>query len=119
MTYQEALETVVAQTGHERFRELCRDDHPDHQAWRAEMIRRAGGEAYPSLLTQVGNAIGAAGRFVASGGAMVDQAEQQRRLAICHECEFYDAQQIKCRKCGCKLNLKTRLQAWHCPISKW
>lgn len=47
MTYQEALDTVVAQTGHERFRELCRDDHPDHAAWRAEMIRRAGGETSP------------------------------------------------------------------------
>lgn len=75
--------------------------------------------AYPSLTQQAWNAGKAVAAVATSGFAVVSQEEQARRLAICHECEFYDPQQIRCRKCACRLNLKTRLEAWHCPIDKW
>src|SRR5437879_5762329 len=121
MTWTEAVETVVARTGHERYRELCADDRPDHEAWRAKVIAKVTGQpapapSYPSLATQAGNAIGAAVRFVASGGATVDQAEQERRLGICRECEHFDAEQGRCRVCGCFAKLKARLESEHCPL---
>ena len=49
----------------------------------------------------------------------VSEEEQSRRLAICAACEFFDAPSVRCRRCGCHLNLKARLKAWHCPINLW
>jgi hypothetical protein len=120
MTYVEALDIVVARTRHERFRELCADGHPDHGAWRAEMIRRAGGvEAYPSLVTQAGSALKAAAGFIASGGAVVTREEHDRRRGICGACEHLDAARDRCRKCGCFLAAKPWMAREHCPIQKW
>jgi hypothetical protein len=45
MTWNEALEIVAGRTGHARYRELCADDWPDHEAYRALVIRLAAGEA--------------------------------------------------------------------------
>lgn len=77
--------------------------------------------SYPPVMEQVGNAIGAAAAFVASGGVMVDDAERSRRLLICAECTHYDASQRRCRLCGCRLNLKARIASQHCPDkpSRW
>lgn len=47
------------------------------------------------------------------------QSEIERRLAICKTCEHFVDNPMKCRKCGCYLNLKTRLETEHCPIGKW
>ncbi len=44
MTWQDALDLVVARTRHERYRVLCHDKHPDHAIWRARMISQATGE---------------------------------------------------------------------------
>jgi hypothetical protein len=41
MTWQEALEIVVARTKHERYRDLCSDECAMHEAYRALMIRQA------------------------------------------------------------------------------
>ena len=53
MTYPEALEIVIARTKHERYRQLCADDHPDHLAWRAHVIAEASGApkrpAHPTM----------------------------------------------------------------------
>jgi hypothetical protein len=42
-----------------------------------------------------------------------------RRLAICRKCEFFHPAPMRCQKCNCFLNLKTRLETEHCPIAKW
>jgi len=45
MTWQEALDTVVARTGHERFRWLCSDDNPDavqREGYRGVVLGLAG-----------------------------------------------------------------------------
>jgi hypothetical protein len=63
----------------------------------------------------VANALEAAVRFVASGGALVDRAEQERRLGICRECEHFDAQPGRCRICGCVARWKARIETEHCP----
>ena len=41
------------------------------------------------------------------------------RLSICRGCEFFRAKTEQCRKCGCFMKLKTKLERAHCPIGKW
>ena len=41
------------------------------------------------------------------------------RLEICKACEFYRAKTNQCRKCGCFMKLKTKLEHAKCPIGKW
>ena len=123
MSWETALKSVVANTGHERYRVLCSDAWPDHEAYRALMIQMAGGESkpleYPSLSQQAKNAVRAVGSVFASAihgePVTVPQEEQDRRLAICHACQHFDSQQHRCRLCGCFANLKARLAGQHCP----
>ena len=51
MNWETALAVVIALTGHERYRVLCSDSWPDHEAYRALMVRMATGEpaTVPSL----------------------------------------------------------------------
>jgi len=80
---------------------------------------------YPSFFQQATNAAHAVGSMIASavhGDAItVPQEEQDRRLAICHACEFWDSKQSRCSLCGCYVALKTRLASQHCPDDppKW
>jgi hypothetical protein len=80
---------------------------------------------FPPLTHQLGNALAAAGRAVQSAACgqplFVDQAEQDRRLEICQKCDHYEPCAIRCKLCGCNLNLKTRLQSetGQCPAGKW
>ncbi len=80
---------------------------------------------YPSLLLQATNAAKAVGSVVASAvrgeAVTVPQEEQARRLAICHACEFWDAAQSRCSKCGCFGQWKTWLASQRCPLNppKW
>jgi hypothetical protein len=47
-------------------------------------------------------------------------SEISRRLEICGGCEFFvESPRMRCQKCGCYLNLKSRLETEHCPIGKW
>lgn len=122
MDWTEALEVVIERTKHERYRDLCAETHPSHERFRAEMIRQATGQSpaapaprYPSLVQQAWNVSKAATGFVTSGFQIADQAEQERRIAICHTCELYDPVKDRCLKCGCKISLKTRIASSHCP----
>ncbi len=79
--------------------------------------------AYPSLLVQAANAAKALGR---AGGALLSghkvylgMVEQDRRLRICHGCEFFDHKAKRCGKCGCFARFKNWLATEDCPIHKW
>ena len=80
---------------------------------------------YPSLFQQAVNAANAVGDVVASAvrgeAVTVPQEEQDRRLAICHACEFWDAAQSRCSKCGCFGAWKTWIASQRCPLDppKW
>jgi hypothetical protein len=83
---------------------------------------------FPSKLAMARNAGKAVGQVIIHGAKKVSDEEQARRLAICKVCEFYrpltsvhfgDVSRCAHPKCGCFLKLKTRLEGWHCPISKW
>jgi hypothetical protein len=41
------------------------------------------------------------------------------RMAICNGCEFLIKLTKQCKKCGCVMPLKTKLENAVCPIGKW
>jgi hypothetical protein len=45
--------------------------------------------------------------------------EQTRRFAICKACPELLPITNQCKKCGCIMNLKTKLEKAVCPIGKW
>ena len=44
---------------------------------------------------------------------------QQERLAICGECELFNAFSKTCKICKCYMRMKTKLENAFCPIHKW
>lgn len=67
------------------------------------------------------NAAGSLRRFANAiahkQAVIVPTEEQERRTLICVSCEFYTGK--TCRKCGCFIRFKAKLQTEHCPIGKW
>lgn len=49
----------------------------------------------------------------------VSDEEQTRRFAICKACPELIKLTSQCKKCGCIMNLKTKLTRAVCPIGKW
>jgi hypothetical protein len=41
------------------------------------------------------------------------------RYNICTGCEFFIKLTTQCKKCGCFMNLKTKLERATCPVGKW
>ena len=78
---------------------------------------------YPTLFKQAKSAIQAVGSvasaIVHNEPVSVSTEEQDRRLAICHSCEFWDSGQSRCSKCGCFGRFKTWLVSQKCPVDKW
>ena len=75
-------------------------------------------EQYPSIGQQAKNLVQTA-KAVARDPRWVDDKEYEARMAICRACHLFDHQQVRCKKCGCKLKGKARFKAGHCPIKKW
>lgn len=122
----EQLDAAVASTGLERLRWLTSADNGNarrREAYRARVVHLAGGDPaeYPPLARQAKNLAGAAARFVASGLAVVDREEYDRRRAVCLACPtgHYDPARDACRACGCYLAAKPWSKAEHCPDGHW
>jgi len=45
--------------------------------------------------------------------------EQFRRFDICKACPELISLTSQCKKCGCIMSLKTKVEAAVCPIGKW
>jgi hypothetical protein len=144
LTWEDALEIVVAKTKHEKFRALAAEAHPHHEATRQQLLAMAdptkytyafhppqtynselppsklGAADYPSRATMAVNLAKSMGSAVfgwATGkGLTVDQSEVEWRLAICFQCPKFDQAQRRCTICGCWTNLKNRLVSSHCPL---
>ena len=43
----------------------------------------------------------------------------EHRIGICRTCEYFRPKTETCKKCGCFMKLKTRLERASCPIGKW
>lgn len=48
-----------------------------------------------------------------------DPKMSEERLAICNGCPELIKLTSQCKKCGCIMNIKTKLEAAKCPIGKW
>jgi hypothetical protein len=49
----------------------------------------------------------------------VDSNVSDARYNICIGCENFIKLTTQCKKCGCLMKLKTKLDGAHCPIGKW
>lgn len=46
-------------------------------------------------------------------------ALQEKRYSICQICPEFIGVTTQCKKCGCIMKLKTKLEKAVCPIGKW
>jgi hypothetical protein len=49
----------------------------------------------------------------------VDIDTSNHRMSICNSCEFLFTPTKSCRKCGCFMTSKSKLESAKCPIGKW
>lgn len=128
MNWEEALEIAVERRQNPRLRFLCSEEYAQHLAWRRRVIEIATGKtapAYPPMMEQAGNVLGAAGRAMGAavtGQQVMRSAEEQAAcLAICRDCEHFVAAEERCAVCGCVMAFKVKLATEHCPLSepKW
>lgn len=49
----------------------------------------------------------------------ISKEESEKRLNICKGCEFLFTPTNQCKKCGCFMNIKTKMFHASCPIGKW
>lgn len=75
----------------------------------------------PGMLQRAGNFAQALWQHTLDGFTTVDDAEYERRLAICRGCPSFDSQPVVCRhpSCGCLLTTKARWASSQCPLSRW
>jgi hypothetical protein len=48
-----------------------------------------------------------------------EDAIAEKRLEICKACPELISLSTQCKKCGCFMTLKTKLENAKCPIGKW
>ena len=44
---------------------------------------------------------------------------REKRLELCNGCEHFIKLTHQCSKCGCFMDLKTKIRAATCPVGKW
>jgi hypothetical protein len=49
----------------------------------------------------------------------IDKESAAARMAICQTCPELISMTNQCKKCGCFMNMKTKLIAATCPLNKW
>jgi hypothetical protein len=54
-----------------------------------------------------------------NGSPRSTDEEADTRLKICKSCPELIKLTMQCKKCGCFMALKTKLQVATCPIGKW
>lgn len=42
-----------------------------------------------------------------------------KRIEVCNGCPEFVKLTSQCKKCGCFMNVKTKLENASCPLSKW
>lgn len=48
-----------------------------------------------------------------------DDTLAEKRLSICQQCPELIKLTTQCKKCGCIMSLKTKLELATCPLGKW
>jgi hypothetical protein len=57
--------------------------------------------------------------FINPATQYVSEEEASARFSICESCPFLIKATSQCSKCGCFMNLKTKLQKATCPVGNW
>ncbi len=77
----------------------------------------------PSKLTMLSNLIKSAKDIVTqsvkSGIVKASDEKALGRMNICKACEFFNADELRCNKCGCFMEVKVWFDGSKCPIDKW
>lgn len=47
------------------------------------------------------------------------EEQASKRYNICESCEHFFTLTTQCKKCGCFMKAKTKLENAKCPMSKW
>lgn len=119
-TYNFFLDKLENGSNQEKVHAAARLKMPDAVGFAANTAATI---EYPSLIEQaksLGAAVmGVAGDLLRGEPVLVSREEKDRRLAICQECEFFDAGQARCTRCGCFTGIKDWLASQSCPIGKW
>jgi hypothetical protein len=55
--------------------------------------------------------------FLGSGMETASDDSRRRRLTVCASCEHHTG--VRCRHCGCFINVKARLPHERYPLSRW
>lgn len=55
----------------------------------------------------------------ASGNEVASDEVIAVRIALCNNCEHLFKLTKNCKKCGCFVDLKTKMAQQKCPIDKW
>jgi hypothetical protein len=121
MNLSQAIDIVVARTGHERFRELTDPAHPAYDPAYAPWIMAQAGASPegPGLLRKAANLAGAVVEHVRAGLPTADAETAAARLATCRGCDKFDAARMACNLCGCQMAVKVTWLEQKCPIEKW
>ena len=57
--------------------------------------------------------------FLNPNTAYVTEEVAEERLTICKACSELIQSSTICKKCGCFMNLKVKLERAACPLKKW
>lgn len=49
----------------------------------------------------------------------VEDHVYNNRIDICKSCEYFDSEDMRCKNCGCFLDIKASWNSEKCPIEKW
>lgn len=102
------------------YQALCDNHAKDPLKWRGVVDSHNGVQPqYPPLVQQAKNLAKSVLTFAKTKCKMVDQAEFDRRHAICEACDQFDAKQNRCMKCACYLAVKPWGKAESCPLGLW
>jgi len=77
--------------------------------------------SFKRRMIMVGNLVKETAKYTRSGFKTRTKEEQEKVIAICMQCEFYNQNRFtpRCKKCGCYMDIKKRWITSHCKISKW
>jgi len=70
---------------------------------------------------EITNLLNSIVKHAANKGKTVPLDIYNKRLSICHRCEFYQRDAQQCLKCGCFLAIKASWSSESCPLPqpKW
>jgi hypothetical protein len=119
----------LGETAPELFPDFCRMAESGNAIQRRHIVGRSAigltSTPMPGLFERVATFAGAVAQHVAAGGPKASPEQVEARLAICRGCEFYEAERVRCLKCGCylagDLMGKTSWAEQSCPLDppKW